>query len=67
MAIFISLLGYLVVLALVYYIITLILNTIAAPPPIPMIVKVLFLIICLAVVIDLFFGSGYFPVIDWRK
>lgn len=67
MGIFISLLIYLVAIAVVYYIITLILAAINAEPPIPMIVKVLFLIICLAIFIDLIFGTGYFPVVDWRR
>lgn len=67
MGIFISLLIYLLVLAVIYYIVTVILAAINAEPPIPMIVKVVFLIICLAIVIDLFFGTGYFPVVDWRR
>lgn len=67
MALFISLLIYLVVLGVVYYIVTLILAAMNAEPPIPMIVRVVFLLFCLLLVIDLFFGSGYFPVVKWGR
>jgi len=59
MELFFTILIYVLVLTVMYYLIDLILKTIPAPEPISKMVRIIFLIMCLILLISFFFGWDY--------